>query len=904
MTVMQRNTPANPTLPHLNRHTVENPNLPSWLEDCANASLVLAVAPAGFGKTTAILGIHEHLREAGVHTAWIQLGPEDNHLDRFCQLIHAAIGNDQPVPAEERATSANLIDAVYRHTSFNFRLLDLVEKLDQPTAVFLDDFDHITDPHILQMVQNMVERAGPQCRFIIAARAQPQLKLLKLRAQGKVILIGFRELAFDLEQARTFFNARYQLDLDDASIERLQQSTEGWPTGLQLAALAMEKRKDRQSFIKNFQISAADIDHYLNEEVFLTQSSEVQDFLLKTSIVAQLNAPLANAIAGIHNSATLLRAIEQQNLFLLRVGESDTDYRFHPLFADYLQKKLRDELPDQIDTLHRHAADWYLKNDKPGLAIDHLLIAGDFEPVCATLVSTIWVRINAGQLSDCRRWLERIPAAVLDGHADLLVAKCWLHIFLHEYVLARNLAYRLRNRPELEHNRDYKIIEPLSLALMDQPVECANVLANQLNNINFSGPVAGVWHTIRAAVHMWTHRFDLVADEIDRATAIFRQYGSLYGLTFTIGIEANVLLAQGKVNKAIALLQAGLTEINERGGQNSVCSAHLAGYLAEALYEIGEYEQASRLVDEFFDLTCTTGMSYTIIASFRLLARSSATAGNYGQARDIIERGIGLGREHSLSSVSLAMKLELQYLAIQQFDAQPANGPALVTLDDLPWDSDKPAGSSEVGHLHVMQCRVWIRTGKSQRVVNEVPALIREAEQREGYRLAIKLHIVLAQALDALGRGRPALQALLSALQMCKGQNLLSTFIEEGPGVLAMLDRLRAETDDPVLLAHIQLILARGSSLRQLPHDDLATTTLPADSAAPALVTREIDALSDRELQILQCLAAGMPNKSIAASLHITEPTVKFHLRNINSKLRAKNRTHAVFIGRQLGLIH
>ena len=122
MTAIRHNLPANLTFPHLNRNTVENPNLPSWMEDFVNASLVLAVAPAGFGKTTAIMGIHEHLREAGVKTAWIQLNPDDNHLDRFCQLIYSAISSEVNNQTNTKEISTNLIDAVHTSTSFNFRL--------------------------------------------------------------------------------------------------------------------------------------------------------------------------------------------------------------------------------------------------------------------------------------------------------------------------------------------------------------------------------------------------------------------------------------------------------------------------------------------------------------------------------------------------------------------------------------------------------------------------------------------------------------------------------------------------------------------------------------------------------------------------------------------------------------
>ena len=905
MTVIRSNLPANLTLPHLNRNNVENPNLPSWLEDCVHASLVLAVAPAGFGKTTAILGIHEHLREAGVKTAWIQLNHDDNHLDRFCQLIYDAIAPDLPDQPGTDDIASTLLDAVHTSTSINFRLLDLVANLPQSTAIFLDDFDYITDPHILHLVQNMIERSGNQIRFIIAARAHPQLKLLKLRAQGKVILIGFQELAFDIEQTRTFFNSRYQLQLDDASIERLHQSTEGWPTGLQLAALAMEKRKDRQNFIKNFLVSATDIDHYLYEEVFLTQSQEVQNFLLKTSVVTQLNISLTNAVADIQNSAAVLRSIEQQNLFLVRVGESDDQYRFHPLFAEYLQKKLHEDCPKLEPGLHVKAASWYLDNGNPGSAIDHLLIAAEFERVCEILASHIWVRINAGQLSDCHRWLNAVPAAVLENHPELLVAKCWMHIFQHDYVLARNLAYRLRNREALQNNNDYRILEPLTLALMDQQKECASVLASQLPNATFNGPVAGVLHTIRAAVHMWTHQFDEVSSEIDMAKAIFRQYGSLYGLSFTIDIEANVMLIQAKVKEAILFLEAGFADIVRRSGQNSVCSAHLAGYLAEALYEVGDYERAFRLAGEYFDITCATGMSYTIVASFRLLSRSMCHAGNYQQAREIIERGIELGRSLSLHSVTVAMKLELQYQAIQQHDAQQREQLQPAALEELVWTSSDQlsANANDIDTVQIMQYRIWIRTGQSERVIGAAPQLIADADQRRSTRVSIKLRILLAQALDAAGKTRQALDELHTVFQISSGQKLISTFIEEGPLLITLLERMLAEPAEAQTQLHIRKILSLKNVIGQLSSDELNSASLPPDAAPATLVIKAIDSLSERELQILQCLAAGMPNKGIAGKLFITEPTVKFHLRNINSKLRAKNRTHAVFIGRQLGLI-
>jgi LuxR family maltose regulon positive regulatory protein len=251
------------------------------------------------------------------------------------------------------------------------------------------------------------------------------------------------------------------------------------------------------------------------------------------------------------------------------------------------------------------------------------------------------------------------------------------------------------------------------------------------------------------------------------------------------------------------------------------------------------------------------------------------------------------------------MKLELQYQSIQQFDAQPKEALHPAPLAELAWNNydQQTINANDVETIHIMQWRIWIRTGKSAQVISDAPPLILEADQRNSTRVSIKLRILLAQALDATGQTRAALNALHTVFQIMNGQKLVSIFIEEGPRLIALLEKLAVEPIEPAIQMHVRQILNLRNVFRQSPSGDAHSTNPHAEAAPATLVIKAIDSLSDRELQILQCLAAGMPNKGIAGKLFITEPTVKFHLRNINSKLRAKNRTHAVFIGRQLGLI-
>lgn len=893
MSYSQKKLPANLSLPHTSRYLVESPNLASWLEECAEASLVLAVASPGFGKTTAILALHERLREAGVNTSWIQLNPDDNHLERFCSLVSATL---VPAPGSSQAkdkSNSNLYDAPHASAAIGFKLVETVSQLWQPTTIFLDDFENITDPLILLTVQRMIECLPKQCRLVIASRSQPNLKLLKLKAQGKVLQIGTQELSFDFDQARTFFNLRHHLGLDDVSIRRMYDRAEGWPTGLQLAALALTSSKSKLEFIENFCGNAADIGTYMYEEVLSTQPEAVQSFLEKTSILTRLSTTLCDAVADINDSAIVLRRLEQQNLFLVRIGESGEQYRYHPLFAEYLQKRLREERPELLPVLHGKAASWHLANGHLAAAIDHAQAAGDYEKACTILEGHIWSAIYAGSLSVCHMWLSSIPPAVMENHPKLQVAKCWTHVFQHEYVLANDLASRLRHHPALQDYSDFQILEPMTLAFMDQVVECENMLAARVTDTAITGAAKGILHNILTFMHLCGERFAKVPYEADMAKAVFRQYNSVYGPVYTQGFEVHAMLAQGQLDQVVGFLEPVFAEAIQRSGRYSTGCAHLAIYLAEALYEKGDCERAMALVEEYIDTTRMIGVVDTIVVSHRLLSRGYCLTGQYQRAKEIVEQGINLGRNFGLQRIAASMRLELQYQLIHQHEHSSNVALQLVAIEDPVWTyfDGRMAPGNDAENYQVTCYRVWIRNGECRRVLSEAPTQILAATKCGRIRLALKLRILLVLAMDANGQ-KEALNELIDILQMKNGQGFVSTFLEEGPRAIKLLAMLKPVGGDTNLQLRIQYILAKSASAT-------VSSVVPIATVKQA----EPDALSEREMEILSCLSAGLPNKAIATKLYISEPTVKFHLRNINGKLGTKNRTHAVFMGRQLGWI-
>lgn len=886
--------PAHLTAPRPSRYLVANPSLPAWLEDCAGASLVMAIAPAGFGKTTALLALHDAMHEAGQRTAWVQLASGDDHIERFCAYLRQAC--DLPAGGATGGAGGTLVDAAAAGSAISIGLLDAVAALEQPTAIFLDDFHHIADEHILDTVQRMIDRLPSGSRLFIASRAMPGLKLSRWKAQGRLLQIGIPELAFDFDQAKAFLNQRHHLGLDDRGIGQLLAETEGWPTGLQLAALALSERADKRGFVENLGQRSADIAAYLYEEVFADQPREIRDFLLQTSIASQLSASLCEALTRQRGAAPLLRRLEQLNLFVVRVGDSGTDYRCHPLFAEFLRRKLREDQPELEVTLHGRAARWHQAHAEAPEAIAHALAAGNHALACELLEGHVWQALAIGHVSTCAHWLGALPQAVLDEHCSLALALAWVSIFQRDYARAGAIAKRLKEHPGARAIDEFRVLEPMSLGLMDRGAECEALLAAQLEGVNLSGISAATLHNVRAYAYVCAQRFGASIQEAELAIEQFHALGSSYGHAYSVGMIAIALQAQGRARQAKQSLELAFAEAVAATGRSHTCSAHVAVFLAEALYETGETDRAAALIEEYLDHTRMTGQADMLITSHRILARARCREGRHADAQPLISACADLGRSLGLRRVVAAMRLEAQYLQMHRHDHGFPGGSLDAPIHDPVWDAcaGRLAPGNDAETFEVAAQRHKLRTRNAQAVIETAPALIARAAGSQRRRLEFKLRLLFAQALDSDGQREAAAAQAAELVAMLIETELVSSVVDEGPSACALvLDAAQASGAASDVLERLRAAVAGAT-------DSHAPAGAPA-APQPLGPLVDVDRLSEREMQVLRCVAAGMPNKRIATSLCISEQTVKFHLRNVNAKLSAKNRTHAVFVARQLG---
>ena len=279
-------------------------------------------------------------------------------------------------------------------------LINELAAITHPICLVLDDYHVIHTPPIHQHLTFLLDHLPPQLHLVILTREDPLLPLAQLRARGQVLEIRQDDLRFTAAESADFLQRVKGLSLTLDQVAALERQTEGWIAGLQLAALSMQGHADLPGFIQAFTGSSRFILDYLIEEVFKRQPAEVQDFLLKTSLLERLSAPLCDAVVERSDSQQLLEALEQANLFIVPLDQSRAWYRYHRLFAELLRHRLRVTRPELESELHQRASRWFEDQGLPAEAIQHALAAQDWERAASLIDQCCRRFLKRGEVSD------------------------------------------------------------------------------------------------------------------------------------------------------------------------------------------------------------------------------------------------------------------------------------------------------------------------------------------------------------------------------------------------------------------------------------------------------------------------------------------------------------------------
>lgn len=884
---------------------IERPQLVARLEALVEHRLVLACAPAGYGKTSVLAQAWQQHEAAGRCVGWISLDENDKDLScfvtyvvdaarraglRFGQTLSAVIGSGAALPAE----------------ALRALVLNELATLDRDLYLFLDDYHLVGDTEIRELVNAVLLSPLPRLHLLIATRTRNELPVGRLRALGAIHEIELADLAFSEREVGEFVTRISGVPLSAAQITRLHSGTEGWAVSLQMAGIALHGSSNVERFLDQFTGEHRSIGDFLGEEVFRRQPPELQQFLMATALLRRFNGALADALLVRSDGRAMIEDIERRNLLVFSLDVERRWFRYHHLFSDFLRRRLHDHHPERVAVYHQRASDWLAEHQYMTDAIEHAFEAGNLERTGALLDRACDELFAAGQTATLMSMSARLPAALLDRLPRLQLERAWQNQLSWRFDEAKAELDRVRavlvepegaaggiagaDRVFLQAKLAHR---ELMLALLcDDMPEAARLAQRWLDDARTRDPfMCASTGSVVMAANREMFRCEGVATSTRMLHDRFVEGGARYGVVFHQTIAGTTFAARGDLVQARHAYELALQAAVELHGERSALYNMPALMLAELHYERNELHQAEEALAQR-EVASELGFVDNLIAGFVTSARLLALRGRRDEADTLLGEGEWLATGRGFRRLQAAVLGERLRLRLLDGDAREAralaSGSALRPLLASP---PMPGEGALIRELlvAVAAARLKLADGDARAAVSILRPWYGHARSRHCHRAAIATGVVLARALAAGHDRRAAQRVLLECLQIGEPGHFVRSFVDEGPELLAMVAEVRDAdaASGPVHAtgaAYLAAIVGAGDG--------------PERRAAAAAVS-SCELLSARELQILSLAAQGNQNHDISASLCLAESTVKWYWQRIFDKLDVRRRPDAIKRARQ-----
>ena len=867
-------------------YLVPRQRLLAQVNDGLSRRLTLISAPAGFGKTTLLSEWRASPEGQHWPLTWLSLDESDSDPARFLayliaalQQIDPAIGHamqamlhsPQPPPPEVLLTA----------------LINDIANVTAPFALVLDDYHVIDSPGVHEQLAFLLDHQPPQLHVIILTREDPPLPLSRLRARDHLAEIRQADLQFTLDETTAFLRQAARLELDRGDVAALQQRTEGWAAGLQLLALSLRGQTDAQHLIQSFTGSDRYILDYLVDEVFQHQRPDVQDFLLKTSILDRFSAPLCDAVADRSDSHTLLLSLEHANLFIVPLDPAREWYRYHRLFADLLQHRLRLETPQAEPQLHRRASRWYADHGFQAEAVQHALAAADWEGAARLIAPIYDGLLKGGEIVTLLKWYGALPGDFVRARSSLCLEYSWPLILAAQLDAAESY---LQNAVQLAQDEPTRLGQILTAQAYAARVrgEGRRVVELSQRALALLPPDDDASRSVVAMnlgmaywyAGQWDGAQQMLTDARDAATRSGNRYAAAIAQIFLCRMVA----ARGQLHQAASIYQQ---LIAASGPSPFAAMAHID--LARLLYEWNDLEAAAQQAQHGIEFSRRGGHAEIVLASYRTLALIKQAQGDVAAAQATLQESVHLAEQPGLSPSAhwheLAYRVQIALLGDDRTTCAQLidQYPPLDQVDTLP------------DYLLLSSTRAqWLLRQEQREPCAELLAARYEKASHAGAQNAL----VETQALQALAATthEEALSFLTEVLTLAEPEGYVRTFVDLGEPMRVLIAdyRLQIEKRGKPLDYINRLLTAFGQVTA-------AVEPLPIRNQKSE-IRNLVDPLTERELEILRLLPTELSTRELAEHLVVSINTIKTQLKSIYAKLDVHSREEAVEKARSLNL--
>jgi len=901
-------------IPPLSTGILKRPNILEKLEEGLNVEgnftrpLTLVSAPAGSGKTTLA---RKWLSGREERAAWFSLNEGDNEPARFWLYFISALQtrekNTGKGSLEMMRYLAQGTEPPGESETLLTPLLNDLFALEEALILVLDDYHHITDPRIQEDMTFFIENLPPKLHLLVTTRSDPPWPMPRWRARGKMREIRHSDLKFSREETTHLFNEVMGIGLAESQLNSLYNKTEGWITGLQLAAFSLVASENSDEFIESFAGSHRHVFHFLSEEVFARQPEPVREFLMQTSILRHLCVPLCNAVTGRDDAAEMLAHLERNQLFAIPQDERGEWYRYHSLFADLLLHHLKQYYPGKELELHERASSWFLEAGMPGEAIQHALNGKNWEQVAHILheyLEQIVQLEGPGRLLHC---YNNLPAPLLEKYPRLIVHKAIISLL----------------RGSEESGDLLEQAESLGYESKKEQEEFRGILA-----------------AVKAHHHISRHEFSPGLEKAEEALKLLPTHSSFWRGGVAI-FSGDARLFSGNPKGAYPFYLEALRNSQKYGGHY----LHLtSGFkVANVLYDLGRLQESEELTAKALRTAEEKGLSVIPRAGLLLTLQGELLRekGKLEEAEHWIERGITISKPEKISlgwnylfkaalyfskqeygaaleAVKKIRELD-QELGLPKYIMFPAaswEARILLELGKLPEAKEmlyqagvseeaEIAGGYEWGLLSLSRLLLLEEVeniARTRKLLNRIEEF---AVPGGNQRLLLEILQIKAALEEKAGEAEAAEHHLLKALQTGKAAGYFQVFLDGGTELVPVYARVikgKSSGDEPAKKEIVQY----ARNIYQGAAQAAGTRGEKENKQAgqqEAVGQELVEKLSWREMEILELLAAGLSNQDISQKLFISVGTVKWYTSNIYGKLGVRGRTQAVTLARKLNLI-
>lgn len=862
--------------------------------------LTVISAPAGFGKTTLVSDWMTHCARP---VAWLSLDTSDSDPIRFLTYMLKAI---QTIDEHIGQSVLDALKSAQQPAieSLVIPLLNDIATTPKPFLLVLDDYHLVESSIIDDALTFLLNQLPPQLHLVIATREDPQLPLARLRVRDELTELRVADLRFTVDEATDFLNQVMGAKLSSVDIEALEQRTEGWIAGLQLAAISMQGRSDVSAFIHAFQGNNRFVLDYLIDEVLHQQPEKSRQFLLQTSILDRLNGALCDAVTQQTDSQNMLEKLESGNLFVIPLDDKRQWYRYHHLFADALRLYLQNEHPDLVGDLHRRACDWYVQHDRIHEAIRHALVSEDYERA-SDLIERMWQTLDSSyQTATWSAWVKQLPERIVLNRpllcagygsaclsiGELEASEMWFQ--RAEHWLDASIDQRQQMRisddeqftmlPASIHSaRAYR-----SLAFADIPKTLYHA-QQALKIVGESDHPSRTQSITLLGIAYWASGELIEADEILSAfIAEMREVGRITDALEVTFLVADIRVTRGQLYAAYRMYDQAFKLLTQLGNPVLIGVEDLYRGVSD-LYR--EWNQLDKAEDH---LLAAEDLSEQLIIRpdwyHRLYiswARLKITQGELEIASELLDRAQDHYVRTPLPMLRSADAIQARIWILQgELDQVQdwVHQQGLPTKDGITYQNE--FAHITLARLYLAQFRRHRTHDNHQTALQLLHRLQESAES--GNRNGSLIEILMLQALLYYADGDipTALAGLKSALLLAEPEGYIRLFIDEGTPMQNLFNDVLTQGDSSDYID------------RLLSAFDEATPQIPKQVSL-------LDPLSERELEVLQLLTTDLTGPEIARELMVSLSTMRTHTRSIYSKLDVNSRRIAVRRAHELGLL-